>query len=82
MSADDFAQEDGGTWTVTVSADVLTTETQTYSLVVTGPFGDGIAVDAVNSATPRRSEGGSVTAALLLSVAAVLASALVGLLHL
>lgn len=82
VSADDFAEEGSGTWTVTVLANVLSTETQAYSLVVTGPFGDGIAVDASTSAAPRRCGGGSKTISLLLSAAVVLVSSLVGMLHL
>lgn len=82
VSADDFAQEDSGTWTVSVLANELTTETQAYALVVTGPFGDGVAVDIVPSAAPRRCEGGSKTVSLLLSAAVVLASAVFGMLHL
>ena len=41
ISADDFAAEESGTWTVSVSANELSTESQSYSLVVWGPFGDG-----------------------------------------
>ena len=47
ISAEDFAAEESGTWTVSVSANELSTESQPFSLVVWGPFGDGddIAVD-------------------------------------
>ena len=45
ISANDIAAETNGTWTVSVSASVLSTEFQLYSLVVLGPFGNGTAID-------------------------------------
>ncbi len=56
ISADDFAAEESGRWTVTVSAaDVLVDGSQSYSLVVLGPFGDGtdLLVEDDGSAAPR-----------------------------
>ena len=45
VSADDFDGEESGTWTISVSANDIVTESQPYSLVVTGPFGNGTVVD-------------------------------------
>ena len=47
VPAVDFAAETNGTWAVTVSANELSTESQSYSLVVLGPFGNGTAIDVV-----------------------------------
>lgn len=47
VSASDFAAEESGTWTITVSANELSTDSQSYSLVVSGPFGHGTTVGVV-----------------------------------
>lgn len=61
VSEGELAQEGYGTWTVSVRSNSLLVDTQAYSLVVTGPFGNGTIVDS-SSATPTfRSQCGMTT---------------------
>lgn len=46
VSEGDFGLEVAGNWTVLVTANALSTGSQSYSLVVTGPFGNGTIVDS------------------------------------
>lgn len=46
VSEGDFGLEEAGNWTVLVTANALSTESQSYSLAVTGPFGKGTIVDS------------------------------------
>lgn len=56
VPSEDVISEGAGIWTVTVSSEEeLTTETQAYSLVVTGPFGTGTALP---TSSAGRSRGG------------------------
>lgn len=57
VSSADFEGEGSGTWTVSVSASTLISETQPYSLVVTGPFGNGTAVATSSTSTVMRPQG-------------------------
>lgn len=87
VSADDVAAEGNGTWTVSVSANVLSTESQAYSLVVSGPFGKGTAIvedeEESSSAVASRGRGRgtgawfSMSMSLLARAGVVLASGLV-----
>lgn len=87
VSAEDVADEGSGTWTVSVSANVLSTDSQAYSLVVSGPFGEGTAVieDAADSSSgvPRfgrareRDAWLSISLSLLARAGVVLSPALV-----
>ena len=60
ISADEFAAEERGTWTMSVSANELSTASQSYSLVVSGPFGNGTAIGIVDDESAAPSSHGRV----------------------
>lgn len=55
VSTQELAQEGHGVWTVSVRSGSLLDDTQAYSLVVSGPFGNGTIVEA-SSAPALRSQ--------------------------
>ncbi len=71
ISAGDFAAEESGKWTVSVSANELSTESQSYSLVVWGPFGNGTAIGVVtdeSAASPSHGRVGGTYSGLSLAI--------------
>lgn len=57
VSEDDFGLEKAGNWTVLVTANALSTGSQSYSLVITGPFGNGTIIDSSMAASVYRVRG-------------------------
>lgn len=76
VSADDVDSDNAGEWTVSVSAGSLTTSSQPYSLVVTGPIAEGSEklTTTESSAAPRTAN--LVGMARVLTMTATLTSAI------
>ena len=71
ISVENFAAEESGTWTVSVSANMLTTDFQPYSLVVLGPFGTG-----TSSTTPPAQKPPSDSMPMITGVVSVVTCAI------
>lgn len=66
VSKEELAQEGHGTWTVSVRSGFLLDDTQRYSLVVSGPFGNGTIVDSSSAPAFRSYHCGTRTKGVVL----------------